>query len=133
MDLVTSYWGDKLQRWTKNKKIKIRGPVLCCNKDKLYFYKRSTISLSYLVLETGQSRANSCFMLQHTVNCQSLTNLSPLLFLSLPSVSLKLPFFLLCLADPVLTLNYSKTRRSNKMSRTNVSGGMTTRASPQLK
>lgn len=32
----------------------------------------------------------SCFMLQHTVNCHSLTN-PP--FLSQPSVSFKLPFF----------------------------------------
>lgn len=34
------------------------------------------VALSYLVLETGQSQAHSCFMLQHTLNCHSQTKIS---------------------------------------------------------
>lgn len=63
--LLSSYWCDQL--WTVFFFFSTGRWVCISTED---------VALSYLVLETGQSQAHSCFMLQHTLNCHSQTKIS---------------------------------------------------------
>lgn len=125
LNLFTSCWCDTLWTAVDRKNKKVQGYVV--SKTSCISTRDPPYHWVIWCWKRGQSRANSCFMLQHTVNCHNLTNLSSLLFLSLLS----------CLSQTVSGWSCPNTEPQldetlTKMSSTSVSR-MTTRVSLQLK